>query len=359
MPNSGSVSDARWQRRDVRNVEKGYADGGTDARFDRDTVARLYYDGGNIGSLEINGSQRYYDVRTNAYLFTSSKEFAYRRWSDQQLSVKYTRSDSYEFLRNDVTLGSDLRDGRFSVERKQITGTGTAAYLRHKSAQQCPRESIGCYVINQPRFWDRFIFGLAYRYESYELKGITADGLINNVITAFPQDGLRMGWTKSASHYSLNVVYDKELGSNFYGKHSRTYRFPTVGDVINTASFLSPGTDPNPDPVFLVNPEEGALEEVGIRHWFTPNIYAGLIYYELDMDNQIMQEWDLRGGKYANTQRTANVPLVSHSGVELECMIRLTPRWTLDGNFTNQKVIYRSATSSREPIRREGRPVHG
>jgi iron complex outermembrane recepter protein len=342
MPNAGTVPVDRWERRDTRNVDKGYADGGTDDRFDKNAVLRMYYDGGNFGSLEANASQRYYDVRSNAYLFTSSKEVAYRHWADQQLSFKYLRTDKYDFIRNDLTLGSDLRDGLFTVERKQITGTGTAASLRHKTRQGTHRESLGYYVMNQTRLWDRLIFGLAYRYENYEFNGIYADGLNTKTlkIAVFPQSGLRMGWVKSASQYSLNVVYDKELGSNFYGKHARTYRFPIVGDVINNSSFLSPGTSAHPDPVWFVDPEEGTLEEVGIRHWFTPNIYVGLIYYELDMDNEIGQEYDLR---YAATRWTTNIPLVSHDGLEAEWMIRFTPRWQFDGSFTKQKVIYRSA----------------
>ncbi len=341
MPNSGTVPWDRWEIRDVRNVDKGYADGGTDDRFDKNAVLRLYYDGGMFGSLEVNASQRYYDVRTNAYLFTSSKEFAYRHWADQQLSFKYLRTDTYNFIRNDLTLGSDLRDGLLSSERKEITGTSKATYkLRHKSRQATHRESLGYYVMNQTRLWDRLIFGLAYRYENYELNGIYADGLNSKKnIVVFPQAGLRRGWIKSASQYSLNVVYDKELGSNFYAKHSRTYRFPNVAEVINTASFLTPGVNTHPDPIFFVGPEEGTLEEVGIRHWFTPNIYVGLIYYELDMDNEIGDEWDLR---YDSTRWKANVPYVSHDGLEMEWLIRFTPRWTFDGSFTKQKVIYRS-----------------
>jgi iron complex outermembrane receptor protein len=98
----------------------------------------------------------------------------------------------------------------------------------------------------------------------------------------------------------------------------------------------------NPDPIWLLDPEEGTLQEYAIRHWFTRNIYAGLTYYEMDMDNEIYWGPDPAYPLVPFSNRNLNVPLVSHSGLELEAFARLTPRWTLKGNFTKQKVIFRS-----------------
>jgi iron complex outermembrane receptor protein len=139
-------------------------------------------------------------------------------------------------------------------------------------------------------------------------------------------------------------VYDKQLGSNIYYKHARTYRFPTLTDIINTNY---PSLNYAPFPIYPLGPEEGTLEEWSVRHWFTPEIYFAATYYDLDMDNEIMGEW------YTSTQRwNANVPLVNHNGVELEGLIKLTPRWTLKGNMTKQKVIYRSYSIGRTSILR-------
>ncbi|MFC1834760.1 hypothetical protein ACFL2Q_08500 [Thermodesulfobacteriota bacterium] len=54
------------------------------------------------------------------------------------------------------------------------------------------------------------------------------------------------------------------------------------------------------------------------------------------MDNEIMYEAD-DWGRFA----LYNVSDVSHSGVEIEGLFRITPRWTLRGNYTRQKVIVR------------------
>ncbi|MCG8376439.1 MAG: TonB-dependent receptor, partial [Chlorobiales bacterium] len=192
------------------------------------------------------------------------------------------------------------------------------------------RESISYYVINQTRFWDRLILSLGYRIESYDLKNLYANDS-NRVVTNAQESFQR---EKSASQWSVGFVYDRELGSNLYYKHARLYRFPQFDDIVNFGIGFPPSFDP---PFFPLDPEEGTLDEVGIRHWFTRNIYASATYYELDMDNEILFGSDLNGNF-----RNNNVRDVSHAGLELEALIRFTPRWTLQGNYTRQSIIVRS-----------------
>lgn len=348
------VPDDRWERGDIRNVGKERGDGPPDERWDKIAILKLLYSGGILGNLEITGTNRYWDVRKYDGLFsaTQGNDIKLSRWADNHLSLKYARTDSYGVVRNDLTLGSDLRHGLIGFEKKRLQGSvsGTTASqtqsglvtspsLRHKDASTAYRESLAYYVLNHTRFWDRVIVGLGHRVEGYEMKDIYYDKLADASPhpVQFLVAGKRMGWHKSASQWSINVVYDRELGSDLYYKHSRTYRFPAFSEFQNQTSATG---EFHPDPLFYVGPEEGTLDEVGIRHWFTPNLYASVVYYELDMDNQIMQEWDTR---LANPLRwTANVPLVAHDGLECEGMFRLTPRWTLKGSFTKQRVIFRS-----------------
>lgn len=87
----------------------------------------------------------------------------------------------------------------------------------------------------------------------------------------------------------------------------------------------------------LLDPEEGTLEEWGLRHWLNRNIYASVVYYEMDMDNEILNGMDALGQSI-----NMNVNDVSHSGVEIDALLRITPRWTLQGNWTRQMVRVRS-----------------
>ena len=77
----------------------------------------------------------------------------------------------------------------------------------------------------------------------------------------------------------------------------------------------------------------------------------GLTYYELDMNNEIYWGPDpdpTKGGK----SRNLNVPNVSHSGVEIESLINITPRWTLKSNYTRQKVYFGYNWQTTDALRR-------
>ena len=340
-PTSDTLDVARYEKRDTRDVKKSRADGPANETWDTYALISLLYDGGNLGSLEIKAYQRYYDIRNFNYLFDSGlgNEVSFFRWADNSLILKYSRTDTYSFIRNDLTIEYDHYDGHYGREAKQMTGTGPSGVsLRHKNEGAGYRDSVAYYVINQTRFWDRIIIGLAHRTERYDIK----DLYYNDRSSTSPNPvQLRAGreyypQQKSDSQFSINIVYDKELGSSLYYKHSLPYRFAGISEMINTSSLALAGT--HPDPIFFVGPEEGILNEAGIRHWFTPNIYASLIYYQLYMENEILSEWDTSLASPA--RHTVNVPLVSHQGIEFEGLIRLTPRWTLNGNFTWQDVRY-------------------
>ncbi|AFM28041.1 TonB-dependent receptor [Desulfomonile tiedjei] len=353
-PTASNVSKDIFDRGDIRYVAKGYADGPANDVWDTFTILRLLYDGGSLGTLELLAHQRYYDIRNFNYVFNSSlsNRANLLRWADNGLSLKYSRTDTYSFVRNDLTLGLDRYDGHFGNETKKPTGTTPTISLRHDQEQSAYRDSLAYYVMNQTRFGDRVILGLAYRVETYDIKDLyfnersSSSPFSVNIRAAreyYPQ-------FKSDSQISLGVVYDKELGSSIYYKHTLPYRFATVGNIINTGGLAVIGT--HPDPIYWLGPEEGILNEVGIRHWFTPDIYASLVGYELYMKNEILQEWDMRLATPARW--TTNVPLVSHRGIEFEGLIRLTPRWTLNGNYTLQEVRY--LTSNINPANlRQGR----
>jgi len=50
--------------------------------------------------------------------------------------------------------------------------------------------------------------------------------------------------------------------------------------------------------------------------------------------------------------RNLNVPNVSHAGVEIESLIRITPRWTVKSNYTRQKVYFGDNWQPTDALRR-------
>jgi len=333
VPYPDWIPRTKWEQRDLRDFQRATRyDNGPDERWDNVSILRLFYEGGRVGDLEIAASQRGYDRRANTYAQFQPSD---TRWQDFGLSFKYVRRDEHGFFRNDMTLGSDLYDGRFRREaRYPVLGLDYPPYnyieFRHAGYQSGYRESISYYAITTTRLWERLILGLGYRLETYDLRDLYANNESRTVTNA--QQSLQH--KKSASQWSLGFIYDRELGSNVYYKHSRMYRFPNFDDMINYGLGWPPSFNP---PFWPLEPEEGTLEEVGVRHWFTRNIYASLIYYELDMDNEILYGSDLNGNP-----RNTNVRNVSHGGLEFDGFIKITPRWTARGNYTRQKVIVRS-----------------
>lgn len=348
MVNTPFVTLGEFERRDTREVRSWQSSGlpamdrvdcGPEERWDSINSGQLLYDGGRLGSFSLIASQRIYLDKNLTSMLAASSGPSFFKWTDFGMSTKYTRTDGYEFVKNDLTLGSDLYDGFYGQELKWANKSSyaTSGVLSHRGETSFYRETIGYYVLDQLKFWDRVIIGLGHRRENYEFKDLYVNSQSTGALT-IRTPGVRKGQTKSASFYAINIVYDKELGSCVYYKHARTYRFPTTSDLVTSGSYVFPVTT-GPG-VYNLVAEEGTLEEYGIRHWFTPNIYASLIYYALDMDTEIMGSWAIDPVQ-GIVRVNSNVPLVAHQGVEFETSIRLTPRWTLDGNFTQQHVWYR------------------
>ncbi len=332
--NATYVQQPQWGRRDIRDVAVfDYGGGmrlspvwdGPTELWDAVTIGRLLYSGDRLGTFEAIYSYRRADQRITGISWSGLSD---QRWIDSGLSFKYFRTDKYSVLTNEFTMGSDLWDGKFGRESRQIVQTFGTNAVDHQAEQSGYRESLSYYVMNQTRFWDRLYVDLGYRIENYDLPDLYANDAARVVTNA-----KRIDRTKSASQWSLGLVYDKELGSSMYYKHSRMYRFPEFYDMVNLGAW---GLPPDP-PFWLLDPEEGTLNEVGMRHWFNRNIYASATYYDLDMDNEILYGMDLAGN-----QRNMNVQSVSHVGLELEGLVKLTPSWTVKGNWTRQKVLVRS-----------------
>lgn len=331
--NSGYILRGPWERRDTRDIRivDSYGalysqawDGPTE-NWDALTIGRLIYDGDWLGNLELIGSYRRQYRRSNAYSYFGLYD---NRWIDQGLSLLYTRNDTFfGFFNNVLTWGIDWYDGQFGRESRTLSVTWGMGNPEHSSEQSGYRESLSYYILNTVTLWDRLTFGFGWRFENYDLKDLYANDSSRLVTNA-----QRLGRIKSATQWSVGLITDKELGSSIYYRHSRMYRFPNFDDMMNYAYYGV--ADP---PFWLLDPDEGTLDEVGIRHWITRNIYGSLIYYEMDMDNEILYGQDDLGNA-----RNVNVPDVSHQGVEFEGLIRLTPRWTLKGNWTRQKVLVRS-----------------
>ena len=187
LANPNYITMDQWDRRDVRNVDESRASGGPEERWDTMTIGTLFYDGGcRLGTLELIGSYRPYYRQNPSYLFNNWDYFGsnttYVKWVDSGVSLKYSRRDTYDFIRNDLTVGADLWDGFYGQEKKVVAGPpgqpnpfGTAwssYYLTHRDETHAYRESVSYWVINQTRLWDRLIVTLGDRTENYSFPNL-------------------------------------------------------------------------------------------------------------------------------------------------------------------------------------------
>ncbi len=321
------VRESYYQRRDIRNIGSSglnLYDDAPDEAWDYLTMGRLTWSGGRLGNFELTASKRTYDRRIQMYAFFGDR-MSDQRWEDTYWGAKYNRRDERGFVSNDFTAGIDFYDGKFGRESRAAIGRPANWEFRlvHDGEQSGYRESLSYYLFDTLTLWDRLVLGAGYRIETYDLKDLYANNAVRDITHA-----QRLLFRKSSAEYSFGFIYDTELGSNIWYKHSRGYRLPNFDDMANY------GQTSATDPFWLLDPEEGTLEEWGIRHWLTENIYAGVVYYEWDMDNEIFFD----SVNFINR----NVSDVSHTGLEADWMVRITPRWTFSGNYTRQLVRVRS-----------------
>ena len=139
--NATYVQRPEWERRDTRDVaifDYGFGmrlspvwDGPTEL-WDAVTIGRLLYSGDRLGTFEAIYSYRRADQRITGISWFGLSD---QRWIDQGLSLKYYRTDRFSVVTNELTLGSDLWDGKFGRESRQIVQTFGTNAVEHQAEQ--------------------------------------------------------------------------------------------------------------------------------------------------------------------------------------------------------------------------------
>ena len=314
-----------WDRRDLRDIPESYGakpwlDPG-DQRYDNLTIAKLTYDGGPIGKIELRGSHRKYDRDVQTFSFTGRSTWV--RWTDLQYHALYSREDTWRFIDNSFRIGGELFDGRYMSSAYYPAASGNPAlwtntydllFSRYISGY---RPAHAWFFHDTMTLWNRVVFNASYRRQYHDLDRVyIIQDITPGMSTCLPYEG-------EAWNLSIGLIYDTELGSTIYFKSGKVFRMPNFDDTVNL-SYAGYG-----DAFWILDQEYGKLKEIGLRHWFTRNIYLGVTYYAQDMNNEIY---------YVYPQNT-NVPSVAHEGVEIEAMARITPRWTFKGSYTRQNSV--------------------
>jgi iron complex outermembrane receptor protein len=128
--------------------------------------------------------------------------------------------------------------------------------------------------------------------------------------------------------YVGGIVYQYDGRSSVFGRANRSFRFPLTDELV-IFDFPNSRIRVNPD----IRPQTGRHYEVGIRHFFTPEIRANVTLFRAEIDDEIF----FNPATFTNE----NYPETLHQGVELGAEARLWDRLAVFGNYTYEKAEFK------------------
>ena len=171
------------------------------------------------------------------------------------------------------------------------------------------RQTWALYFHDDFSILKNLIFSCGYRYESVE----------NN----FQGSSYFFGWS-SFNDRKDDTMHSWEVGltylfldnSKVYGRISKSYRYPAIDEYFSVWTGLNTA----------LKPQEGITYEVGVDHFFTKAIKAGLTFFRTELDKEI----------YFNplTYNNDNYDKTSHWGLEFSAEAKPWEWLKLWANYT-------------------------
>jgi iron complex outermembrane receptor protein len=200
---------------------------------------------------------------------------------------------------------------------------GTPLSLSGLSAME--RDSHGFYLRNELYPLESLILSLGVRRErvAYDLRQEDlASGLA-------PLDE---SLTESETAYSAGLTLTYSGRSSVFARFNRSFRLPLV-DEMAIFDYYSGAIKLNAE----LQPQIGNHYEVGVRHYFTPQIQGRVTFFRAEIDDEIFFN--------SSTFNNENHPETLHQGFEIGGRADLYEKVTLFGNYT-----YTKATFEKDPF---------
>lgn len=269
-------------------------------------------------------------------------DLSYRDRNNKDEFVSYSSASD----RNSVTWAFTPRyiwDGQIGTRRNTFTG-GIDIYasqvdadfsygtpLAPSSFSKVDKNSYGFYAYDDFSISDRLLLSLGARHEAvhYDLK--QEDFL-------FGLAPLDETVRDKADAYSagLTLLYGDKSSAFF--RINRSFRFPLTDelvlfDFVNTGSIRV-----NPD----IKAQVGHHFDLGIRHYFTPDVQAGITLFRAEIENEIFFN--------ATTFTNENYPETLHQGIEIGAKANLFKKVMVFGNYTCEKATFEKGSFSGNDI---------
>ncbi|OGP53160.1 MAG: hypothetical protein A2Y65_06670 [Deltaproteobacteria bacterium RBG_13_52_11] len=173
---------------------------------------------------------------------------------------------------NKLILGFDYY---YTDSKNQYYDTGMGDPVQNflSSDTEVQRDAWALYFHDDFSILKSLIFSCGYRYEQVknDFKGSSYDSFLgtwtsfNGQVTYFLH-----AWEVGLTYLFLE-------NSKVYGRISPSYRYPAIDEYFSAWSGLNT----------LLEPQEGITYEVGVDHYFTDQIRAGLTFYWMELENEI------------------------------------------------------------------------
>ena len=275
------------------------------------------WDLGEQGQIVADLSYRDRNNKDEFVSFSSASDRDVVTWA---LTPRYIWNGEIATHENILTAGIDV----YASDLDADFSFGTP--LVPSGFSKIDKDSYGFYANDDLSLSENLILSLGARHEEvrYDLK----------------QEDFLFGLTPldetvrdDANAYSagLTLLYGEK--SSAFVRLNRSFRFPLTDELVVFDFFGTGSIRINPD----IKPQIGHHLDIGVRHFFTPNIQANITFFRAEIKDEIFFN--------LITFTNENHPETLHQGVEIGARADLFKKVMVFGNYT-----YEKATFEKEPF---------
>lgn len=264
--------------------------------------------------------------------FTTRLKREAKTWG---VTPRYVQSREILGHENTVIAGVDIYWSELDLE----TFSGMNAPPVLSSIADAESDTYGFYINNEFSLLENLIlsFGARHQQVRYDLSEEDLTGSRGSL-----DDTIR----ERENAYSVGLTFLYEGKSSAFVRANRSLRFPLTDELVETVE-VAPFTyqlQLNSD----LKPQVGEHYEVGVRHYFAPEILGKLTLFRAYVEDEIF----LDKINFPPFGSNVNHPETLHQGVEIGSTTDLFKNLTLLGNYT-----YTKATFEKDPFKHNDIPA--
>jgi iron complex outermembrane receptor protein len=190
------------------------------------------------------------------------------------------------------------------------------------------RDSYGFYFNNEFSLLENLFLSVGARRER-----VSYDYSVKDLTPTFPLAPLDHAVTERENAYSAGLTFLYNKKSSLFARANRSLRFPLTDEVV-IYDFITGKIRANTD----LKAQRGKHYEVGVRHFFTPDIQGRVTLFRAEIKDEIFYN-------PAPIFTNENHPETLHQGVEIGTRGDFFKKLTVFGNYTFERAKF-----GREPF---------